>query len=412
MSDAPIIIVGAAQAGLQIADSLRGEGWEGGIVLIGDESEPPYHRPPLSKGFLSGEFDGERLTIRSPEYFTGKGITTMFGHRAVAIDRIAKTVTLENGTSLPYSKLALTTGARPRLLTAPGADLVGVFVLRTRGDVLAIRARLEGAQNIVIVGGGFIGLEVAAVARGLGKHVTVLEAQDRLMPRVVSPALSDFYKNLHEGRGTRILLGAKLDRLVGEDGEVKAAVLADGTSLPAQIVLVAIGVIPNDELAREAGLACDNGILVDECAITSDPDIVASGDCANHFNRFMGGRVRLESVQNAADQGRTAAASLVGKQKPYGTVPWFWSDQYDVKLQMAGRSHGHDTFVFRGDPMGSKFSVFYFIDSVLIGADSLNSSSDHMTVRKLLAGGTALNPIQAADPTFDLKLLVPTPPAR
>lgn len=402
---AQIVIIGASHAGAHLAEALHRENWSGGILLIGDEPELPYNRPPLSKDFLAGKMDEDRLPIRDASFFAERGIVTLFGRRAVAIDRTARTVTTDDGAQHGYTGLALATGARPRHLGVAGEQLDGVFVLRTVADVRRIRAHLDRTRRVVVVGGGFIGLECAASLRGLGKEVTVFEARERLMPRVVPPLISEFYTRLHEDHGVRILCDAGVSGFAGEGGRVTGVERADGTLFPADMVVVGIGVVPNVELARDCGLDCDNGIVVDERARTSDAAIVAAGDCTNHPNRFFGGRVRLESVQNATDQSRTAAATLVGRDLPYDAVPWFWSDQFGVKLQMVGTSQGHDRHAVRGDVAARRFSAFYFKDERLTGVDSLNSPADHMAARRLIAAGTAITSEQAADPAVDLRKL-------
>jgi 3-phenylpropionate/trans-cinnamate dioxygenase ferredoxin reductase subunit len=400
-----IVIVGASHAGAQLADSLRREGWEGGIVLIGEEADPPYHRPPLSKEFLSGKLDEDRLPIRDASFYAERRIDTLFGRRVAAIDRSAREVAFADGARIAYSGLALTTGARPRTLGVPGEKLTGVFVLRTVADVRAIRAHVERAERAVVVGGGFIGLECAASLRGMGKQVMVLEARERLMPRVMPPAMSSFFLRLHADHGVSILCDSVVREIAGEAGRVTAVVCGDGTAIPADLVIVGVGVAPNDELAQECGLACGNGILVDEHARTSDHSIVAAGDVALHPNRFFGGSVRLESVQNATDQARVAAATLAGRDAIYDAVPWFWSDQYEVKLQMVGTSQGHHHAVTRGDVAARRFSTFYFRDGRLTGTDSVSDPLSHMAARKLLASGAPLTPEQAADASVDLRKL-------
>jgi 3-phenylpropionate/trans-cinnamate dioxygenase ferredoxin reductase subunit len=401
--DTGIVIVGASHAGAQLADSLRREGWEGGIVLIGEEAEPPYHRPPLSKEFLSGKLDEDRLPIRDPSFYSERRIETLFARRVAAIDRTAREVVLADGARIAYSGLALTTGARPRALGVPGENLDGVFVLRTVADVRAIRAHIDRASSAVVIGGGFIGLECAASLRGLGKQVMVLEARERLMPRVMPPAMSSFFLGLHADHGVNILCDATVREIAGDGGRAVAVVTGDGTAIPADLVIVGVGVVPNDELARNGGLTCDNGILVDDHARTSDPSIVAAGDVARHPNRFFGGMMRLESVQNATDQARVAAATLAGRDATYDAVPWFWSDQYDVKLQMVGTSQGHDHAVTRGDVAARRFTQFYFRAGKLIGADSVSDPLSHMAARKIVGAGTRLTPEQAADPAVDLR---------
>ena len=408
---APIVIVGASHAGAALADALHREKWTDGVVLIGDESILPYHRPPLSKEFLSGGMDEDRLPIRDASFFSERGIEVRLKRRVTAIDRAATTIATDDGKTIAYSGLALTTGARPRRLGVPGEDLAGVFMLRSFEDVRGIKAHLGRTKTVVIVGGGFIGLECAASLKKLGKDVTVLEARERLMPRVVPPLISAFYMTLHADHGVRILCDAGVRALRGEQGLVTGVERSDGSVLPADMVVVGVGVVPNIELAQAAGLACENGIVVDEFARTSDSAIVAAGDCANHPNRFFGGRFRLESVQNATDQARSAAASLVGKQVAYEAVPWFWSDQYDVKLQMVGTSMGHTQHAVRGDVAARKFSAFYFRDGSLIGCDSLNAPIDHMAARKLIGSAIPVTPAQVSDASVKLMSLAAAPHA-
>ena len=374
-----VVIVGAGQGGFQVAASLRSEGYAESIALIGDEPHLPYQRPPLSKEFLLGKYPIEKADLRPPTFFEQQRIDLVTGQQVTDIDRGQRRVRLQSGDSIEYSKLVLATGARVRKLPIDGA-----LYLRGRDDAIVLRQRLESAQSIAVVGGGFIGLEVAAAARTLGKRVTVIEAQPRLMARVVAPLISDFYRDLHTQRGVEIQFG-------------------EGLIPPADLVVVGIGVIPNDDLARAAGLATANGIAVDAYLRTSDENIYAIGDCAEFDNPFAGDRVRLESVQNAVDQAKCAAANIAGHQQPYHAVPWFWTHQFDVILQMAGLSAGADRAISRGDPAGGKFSVFYFRGEALKGVDSINRPADHMAGRKLLASETSLTPDQAADLAVDLK---------
>ena len=400
---AGVVILGGGQAGFQVAASLRAHGHAGPIRLISAESHPPYQRPPLSKGLLLGKMDRARLLFRQPAFYTAQAIELLLGEAVTAIDRKARTVTTATGRVVPYAALVIATGTRVRPLPVPGTELDGVVYLRTLEESEGLARRIGEAERVVVIGGGFIGLEVAAAARMLGKPVTVLEAADRLMGRVVAPVISAFYAELHRGRGVELELDARIARLEGEGGKVAAVVMADGTRRPADLVVIGIGVLPNVELAQAAGLICDNGIVVDEFGRTSDPAIFAAGECSSHPNRFAGGRARLESVQNAVDQAKAVAAAILGRHEPYDEVPWFWSDQYEVKLQMVGISQGHDKRVVRGDPAGGKFSVFYFKDGRLVAIDSVNRPGDHMVGRKLLSTGTALTPSQAEDETFDLK---------
>jgi len=400
-----MIIIGAGLAGLTTAETLRAEGYEGSIILIGDEAHAPYQRPPLSKGFLLGETREAQLMMRPAEVLAKKNIALKFGAGATAIDRAAKQVTLADGSTLAYDGLALCTGSRLRPLPLAGADWQGVHGLRSLDDAKAIAAALETAQNVVIIGGGFIGLEVAAVARKKDKKITVLEAADRLMARVVPPLISQFYLDLHTRHGADVVLGAMVSELVGHDGKIAAVRTKDGREFPADLVLVGIGIIANTELAQAAGLAVDGGIVVDACGRSSDPAIVAAGDCT--VRRMDDGSLRrLESVQNALEQGKSAALALLGRERPFTAAPWFWSDQYDVKLQMLGLTAGFDRMVTRGDATTQKFSVYYYRAGKLIAIDSLNQPADHMNGRKLFDKGISPTPEQAADPAFDLASLL------
>jgi 3-phenylpropionate/trans-cinnamate dioxygenase ferredoxin reductase subunit len=400
----PIVVVGAGQAGHQICESLRRAGYDGGLVLVGEEPVPPYQRPPLSKQFLLGEVEPERLLFRPRAHYDKLAIELRLGTRATAIDRARRTVTLASGETLAWRGLALATGTRVRELACQGAALPGIVYLRTLADAGRLKDALAGASRVAIVGGGFIGLEVAAVARAQGKTVAVIEAQDRLMARGVSPFVSTWYADLHRRHGVEILLGHGIAAVRAEAGALTVATTA-GAERAADLVVVGIGVLPNSELAADCGLDCRDGIVVDACARTSDPAIVAAGDCTMHENGFLGRRLRLESVQHAVDHAKVAAASLLGGSTPYRQVPWFWSDQYDVKLQIAGLCAVHDQAVMRGDPATGAFSIFYFGSGALVGADSINRPAEHMACRKLLAQGTMLSPAQAADPGVDLAQL-------
>lgn len=373
-----VVILGAGQAGFQTALSLRAEGYGEPITLIGEEPHLPYQRPPLSKGFLLGKQTIEGATLRPESFYTSQRIDLITGDRALAIDRGNRRVTLASGARLEYKKLVLATGARVRTLPREG-----LAYLRTQADAVELKQRLDAVGTVAIIGGGFIGLEVAAAARALGKSVTVYEIQDRLMPRCVSPAVSEFFLRVHSAHGTEIFFGSP-------------------TVEPADLVVAGIGVVPNLELARESGLPVANGIAVDDHLRTADENIFAIGDCAEHPNFFSRSRTRLESVQNAVDQAKVAAANIAGRQESYRAVPWFWTDQFDIKLQMAGLSDGADREVLRGDLESHKFSVFYFRNARLIAVDSINRPGEHLTARKLLAAGAALTPEQAADESSDL----------
>jgi 3-phenylpropionate/trans-cinnamate dioxygenase ferredoxin reductase subunit len=412
-----VVIVGAGQAGFQVAASLRMEGYQEPIALVGEEPGLPYQRPPLSKGFMAGKQEIEGTLLRPMAFYESHRIDLLPGAKVTAIDRVTRSVSVASSgaahRSLHYDALVLAVGARNRTLTetgpANGAELDGVCYLRTDSEAVEIRQRVEHARDIVVVGGGFIGLELAAAARTLGKSVRVLEVQSRLMPRVVSPILSDFYRDVHASQGVEICLNCALSEIRGQQGRVTEVVLSDGSVWPADLVLVGIGVIPNIELARDAGLSVSNGIVVDERLRTGDESIFAIGDCAEHPNPFAnlssGGRVRIESVQNAVDQAKCVAMAILGRSENYRAVPWFWTDQYDIKLQMAGLSGGSGQVVTRGEPESRKFSLFYFRDGRLSAVDSVNRPGDHLAGRKLIGAGSRITPEQAADPSADLKAL-------
>ena len=399
------VIIGAGQAGYEAAASLRTEGYDGPITLVGEEPHLPYQRPPLSKGFVLDKQGLDEIELRPAAFYRDHRIDIRLGERVIDIDRTARLVRLASGTSVPYETIVLAVGARNRSLPVDGAELDGVLYLRTLDESREIKTRIQQARSVVVVGGGFIGLELAAAARSLGRAVTVLEAQPRLMPRVVAPAISEFYRELHTSRGVTIVCGAAVSEIIGDRGKVRAVALSGGRTFSADLVLVGIGVIPNVGLAQGAGLRVGNGIIVDECLRTSDPAIYAVGDCAEHPNTFAGARVRLESVQNACDQARCAAAAIAGRQAPYTALPWFWTDQYDVRLQMAGLSQNYDRTVTRGDVGQQKFSVFYFRDDRLIAVDSVNRPADHMIARRLLSAKVPMTPDQAADASVDLRTI-------
>lgn len=403
----PIIIIGAGQAGIQIAETLRQEKYGGPIVLLGAEPHGPYNRPPLSKKWLLEHHDPAQLAIRSVEAIRRREIDLQMDCSVAAIHPARQEVELADGRTLRYQGLAITTGARVRLL--PGPQPAGVFGVRTLDDARALAAAFEecvarGAP-LVVIGGGFIGLEVAATARKRGLEVIVLEGLGRLMSRVVAPIVSEAAARVHSARGTQLKFDVKVEGLMEVDGRVTAVRTADGAEYPAGCVVVGIGVIPEDRLAAAAGLACERGIIVDACARTSDPKIVAAGDCT--ARRMADGTLlRLESVHNAIEQGKSAAAALLGHERPFTATPWFWSDQYDVKLQMVGLSHGYDQVVTRGDLEKPSFSAFYYRGGRLISVDSLSRIGDHMLARKLLDRGISPLPAQVADPEFDLASLL------
>jgi 3-phenylpropionate/trans-cinnamate dioxygenase ferredoxin reductase component len=407
------LIVGASQAGLQLAVSLRALGDQEPITLVGAEQHPPYQRPPLSKAFLSGGVDANALPFRTPEFYSQTGIDLVCGERVTSIelsrcgDQVSGVATTGGGRMLPFDRLALAVGGRPRRLQVPGDRLDGVTYLRDIDDASRVRARLTSAGRVVVVGGGFIGLEAAAAARSAGKEVIVVEAAERLLSRAVAPVVSEFYRQAHARRGTTVLLCTQVRRFVGEDGHVNGVELDDGTVLPADLVLVGVGLVPRTELAEQLGLECDRGIVVNAYARTSEPAIVAAGDCTVLPHPVTGeGRVRLESVQNAVAQARVAAASLVGRPEQSPAVPWFWSDQHDLKLQIAGLNTGYDRCVVRGEPDREQFSVLYYRDGCLLAVDAVNRPIDYMTVRKALTEGTSIDPDRAADPDVPLKSLL------
>ena len=399
-----IVVVGASQAGVQIAESLRAEGYDGPLVLIGDEAHPPYQRPPLSKALLTGETTEDCLVLRGPELLAKRNIELVAGVRVTAIDRAGRQVQLSDGRALPYRGLALATGGRPRTLAIPGAELDGVVTLRTIEDSRRIGAGIAQANRVAVVGGGFIGLEIAAAARKAGKPVVVFEALDRLLARSSAPFVSEFFLDVHRAHDVDVRLATAVAAIDGKR-RAEAVVTADGRAHPADLVVVGVGLVPNAELAQASGLACDRGIIVDDCSRTDDPAVVAAGDCT--ARRMPDGTLlRLESVQNAIEQGKSAAAALLGKPRPFTAAPWFWSDQYDVRLQMAGLSAGHDKIVVRGDRAAQRFSVFYFQGERLTAVDSVNRAPDHGAARRLLDRGRSLSFAQAADESFALMSLL------
>jgi 3-phenylpropionate/trans-cinnamate dioxygenase ferredoxin reductase subunit len=408
-SRAPILIIGAGQAGVQIAESLRQEGFADQLLLIGNEPHPPYQRPPLSKKWLIEPGAHSALSLRGAESLLRRRIELRLDTHVAAIDRASSRLELSSGERLAYGKLALATGALPRALPLPGASLEQVLSLRSIADSAAIGAAIrrcaaEG-RPVVVIGGGFIGLEVAASARKLGAAVTVLEGLPRLMSRVTAPIVSDAFERVHRAHGVELVFGARVTELVGSDFRIEAVRTADRQEYAAGCVVVGIGVDPDDRLAAAAGLACDRGILVDDCARSSDASIVAAGDCT--VRRLADGRLlRLESVQNAVEQARSAAAALMGRERPFRAAPWFWSDQYDIKLQMVGLSQGYDQVVTRGDLLKPAFSAFYFQARRLIAVDSLNRIPEHMQAKRLLDHGVSPTPEQAADPLFELQSLL------
>ena len=395
-----IVIIGAGQAGAQAVATLRAEGFTGTITMIGDEPFLPYQRPPLSKAYLQGKFERERLFLKPESFYAEAKVEMILGTAAASIDRTKKQVMLTDGRVIAYDKLLLATGTRVRPILVPNANFKAVHYLRSIADVDALRAVFEPGKRLAIVGGGYIGLEVAAVAVKHGLDVTVFEALDRLMQRAVSPLVSAFYEDVHRAAGVKIHFNTVVEKFVGEN--VLEGVVASGKTWPADIALVGIGVVPNSELAKDTGLPVDNGIVVDNCARTSDPSIFAAGDCTWHPGR-ENAFLRLESVQNAIDQAKHAALAMIGKPTPYAEVPWFWSDQYDLKMQIAGLGRPGDQHVLRGDPASRKFAVFHLRDGKVAAVEAVNAAAEYLVGRKLIAAGTPIAAEKLADLSIPMK---------
>jgi 3-phenylpropionate/trans-cinnamate dioxygenase ferredoxin reductase subunit len=408
------LVVGACQAGVQLATSLRQLDQEHPVTLVGAEAGQPYQRPPLSKEFLSGEVEADALAFRAEGFYRQHGIDLVCGERVTGL-RLPDgggpgTATTDTGRELAFDQLALTVGARPRRLDLPGSELDGVCYLRDLADAIDFRRRLGMARHVVVVGGGFIGLEAAAVARVHGRDVTVVEAADRLIARAVAPVVSQFYLQAHRRRGTTVELDAVAAEITGHQGRVTGLTLTDGRHLDADLVLIGVGVVPRTELAEQIGLDCDGGILVDATARTSHPCVVAAGDCTVQPHPLTGqGRVRLESVPNAVAQAKAAASTLLGRPAGKPAVPWFWSDQADLKLQIAGLSTGYDHVVVRGDPATERFSAVYYQGGRLLAADAVNQPADYVAVRKALSTGDTIPADRAADAAAPLKTLITSP---
>ncbi|HVL00272.1 MAG TPA: FAD-dependent oxidoreductase [Dongiaceae bacterium] len=400
------VIIGASHAGSSLATAVRKEGWLGRIVVIGDETVLPYHRPPLSKALLMGEKTADQLEIFRASVYEKANIELRLGTSVEKIDRANKTVLLNNGELLAYDKLGLCTGARVRKLEIPGANLKGVHYLRTLADAQAVQQDVKPGGKAVIVGGGYIGLETAASLRKLGMDVTVLEMMNRILERVTAPELSAYYNDLHLRNGVNIVVNAQALELRGTD-RVQRVVCNEGRTLDADLVIIGIGVIPNTELAADAGLEINNGVVVDELAQTSDPNIVAVGDCTNHPNDLLGYRLRLESVPNAMEQAKAAAASICGQAKAYHALPWFWSDQYQAKLQIAGMNRGYDRVVVRGMPSADQFVAWYLKGDQVLAADCINSPKEFMVAKKIIGLKVVLKDSDLADASVDLNALLP-----
>ncbi len=379
-----IIIVGAGQAAMKAAETLRQKGYAGAITMIGDEPYAPYQRPPLSKAYLKGELAEDRLFLKAPDYFSNENIDLKTGIRVESIAPGERKISLDNGETLSYSRLLLATGTRARRIPIEGCHLKSVFTLRSIGDTQRIATALKEANDVAIIGGGYIGMEFAAVAKEYGKSVTVIETQDRILKRSVAPEISSWFQSLHERHGVRILLNQKVEALTGNDN-VEAVALAGGAPIKADLVLIAAGAEPAIELAIEAGLQTGRGIIVDEACRTSAEHIFAAGDCTEFSAPSFARTITLESVQNASDQGRAAALSMLGEAVSYDPVPWFWSDQFDARLQIAGLSHGYDSTQLEGDLQSGSFALNYFKQGELIAVDAINQPRAHMMARKKLA---------------------------
>ena len=400
------IIIGAGQAGLQTIVSLRQGGYEGDITLIGDEAFLPYQRPPLSKAYLSGKMERERLFLKPDNFFTDNDVTLRLETRVDAIDRDGKCVTLGDGETLSYDKLVFATGSRPRLLDLPGRALGNIFDLRGMADIDAMQPHFVAGRKLVVIGGGYIGLEAAAVAADMGLNVTVLEAAPRLLARVAEPEISAFYDRIHKDHEVTIITDSRIEAFAGDD-TVSGVSMADGSVIEADLVITGIGILPNIELAQAAGLEIDNGIVVNDLGQTSDADIFAAGDCTFHPNNVLGRTLRLESVPNAIEQGKAAASAICGAPKPYHQVPWFWSDQYDVKLQIAGVPLEVDKKVLRGDDATNSFAWFYFTGDKLTGVTAVNRPAEFMAGRMLIekaaTGEVTIDPARLEDESIKPK---------
>jgi len=401
-----VLIVGGGHGGAQVAVMLRTQKFAGSVAIVGDEPELPYERPPLSKEYFAGEKEFERIQLRPARYWDERDVTMLLGARVVSVDPAAHTVTTDGGEAIGYGKLVWAAGGAPRMLPIPGGDLPGVQGVRTRADADAMKAASETARQIVVIGGGYIGLEAAAVLTRAGKQVVLLEAQDRVLARVAGEALSRFYEKEHREHGVDLRLGVCVEAIEGE-AHVTGVRLSDGEVIPADLVIVGIGIVPAVEPLLAAGAEGSNGVLVDRHCKTSLPDIYAIGDCAAHENPFAEGAViRLESVQNANDQANVVARGICGDAAPYHAIPWFWSNQYDLKLQTAGLSTGHDRAVLRGDPATRSFSVVYLKQGRVIAIDCVNATKDYVQGRMIVTAGLLATPGQLADTRIPLKELL------
>ena len=399
------VVLGAGQAAIAFAAKMREFDSECAITIVGEEASLPYQRPPLSKKYMTGDISAERLLLRPVDWYARAGVTCHLSTQAISISAMAHKVALADGTTLTYDKLLLATGSSPRRLPAAiGGDLGGVYVLRSIADADRLAGEMIPGRRVLIIGGGYIGLEAAAVAASLALKVHLVEAASRILQRVAAPQTSDYFRALHASHGVTIMETSAIKALEGENGRVRRARFADGSALETDFVLVGIGVTPNDQIAGQAGLALANGIAVDAFACTSDPDIYAAGDCASF--EFHGERIRLESVQNAIDQAEIAARAIAGQGVAYQPVPWFWSDQYDVKLQIAGLNAGYDQTIIRPGPRDGAISIWYFAEGTMIAVDSINDAKTYMYGKRMLEQCRNITPQQAGDPGFDLKSVV------
>ncbi|SEJ69161.1 3-phenylpropionate/trans-cinnamate dioxygenase ferredoxin reductase subunit [Sphingomonas sp. OV641] len=406
MSSYDVVIVGAGHGGAQAAIALRQAKFEGSIAVVGAEPELPYERPPLSKEYLAGDKAFDRILIRPAAFWQERNVDMLLGREVTAVDPAAHIVTTADGERIGYRHLIWATGGSPRRLSCAGHDLAGVHTVRTRADADRMMAELPGVTQAVVIGGGYIGLEAAAVLAKFGKQVVLLEALDRVLARVAGPDLSRFYEAEHRAHGVDVRLGVAVDCIIGENGQASGVRLADGSVIPAQLVIVGIGIIPAVEPLIAAGAAGGNGVAVDAQCRTSLPDIFAIGDCALHANAFADGtEIRLESVQNANDQANVVAKTITGQDAAYHAVPWFWSNQYDLKLQTVGLSIGHDATVLRGDPAARSFSIIYLKAGRVIALDCVNAVKDYVQGRKLVETAATPDPARLADATIPLKEL-------
>ncbi|HJP37536.1 MAG TPA: FAD-dependent oxidoreductase [Gammaproteobacteria bacterium] len=398
-----IVIAGAGHAAGQAVVSLRQGGFSGRIIMVGEEPYLPYQRPPLSKKYLSGELELERMYVRHNKFYAEHDIDIRLSTRVEEINRKDQLVVLSNGQQESYDRLVLATGSHVRKLQIPGHDLEGIHYLRAIEDVHKIQDRFKPGARLVIIGAGYIGMETAAVAVTHGLDTTVVETADRIMARALAPEVSAFFDQVHRDAGVKILCGRDPNAEILGNGKVEALRGADGMELPADLIIAGIGILPTVDIAEQAGIECENGILVDEFCRTSDPNIMAIGDCTNHPNQLLNKRLRLESVHNAQEQAKTAAATLCGKLRTYNQIPWFWSDQYDLKLQIVGLSGEHDEVIIRGDFAERSFAAFYMQEDLLIAVDAVNSAREFMLSKKLIANGARLEPEILADKSIDFK---------